>query len=90
MTKEKFSTIISGADVDINDWFEYYKERGGKLDMSEFMSKFAQLLQITGSLVRVVNNKPVYLNKNTAFSRFYSHYQEKFKDEGQVTEPMGS
>lgn len=90
MTKEKLMLITKVDDIDINEWFEFYKEKGGILDMSEFMSKFADLLQISGSLVRIINNRPIYLNKNTALSKFCSHYHEKFKDERPVTEPMGS
>lgn len=90
MTQEQLLLINSAEDVDINQWFEYYKEKGGNLHMSEFMSRFALLLRITGSLIRLVDNKPVYLNKNTAFSKFYLHYQEKFKNERPITESVGS
>lgn len=80
MTKDRWQVVKNLQEVPMDVWFDYYKENGGKSDdMVAFEVAFSNMVMGRG-IVENSKGHIVYINFNTALSRLYEFYNNKFSE----------
>ena len=76
MTKEEYLLVREKVEIPKEVWFEYYKERGGKLGEEEFWKMFVK--SIFHQPITLSGGRARQTTFHSALQSFYSYYNSKF------------
>ena len=79
MTKEEYEKIKDIDNISIPQFFEYYKEKGGKLDDFNEFEKIFVTFTMQEAVVTGSNGKIKKITMESALNNFHNYYKEKFK-----------
>lgn len=78
MTKERYLEVRDIREIPIEDWFDFYKERGGAIeDIEEFKETFYTLLANEAIVANAKGAKQITFK--SALGNFYKYYNTKFE-----------
>ena len=78
MTAEKWEEVKLKEEFGIDICFDYYQEKGGLVDFTQFQRIFPQLI-VQGTPILNSQGRPVILNFENIYHKIFNHYETKFK-----------
>lgn len=79
MTKEVYLLILQQPEIPMEFWFEYYKERGGRIpDLERFENTFSIILW-NNSTIQGSDGVLKQVTFKSALNSFYEYYNKKFE-----------
>ena len=78
MTKDEYLLIRDRGEVHLTLFFDFYRERGGKLDNIKDFEKVLVSMISNHSITQSIDGQPKQVSFNSVLNNFYNYYNEKF------------
>lgn len=78
VTKKYWEEVKTKQEFPIEICFEYYQEKGGIVDFTQFQRIFPQLI-VKRTIILNSQNQPVILDFESIYHKIFNHYETKFK-----------